>query len=250
MKKKILAIIVMATLISAIPANISNAFCNHYWVLDQGASRDATCTTEGSQWYDCILCYDYKIVSVPATGVHNWTEWKADGALCKDGKNTRYCRSCYTEQEESRSGDGNHIWGDWIVTDSADCLNDGEKYRRCENCYEKEEKTIPSSAKYHDWSKWYVSYADHSTRRDCYVCKKSQRIKLSHNEKMLYTRGSFSLKVKKKPYGDKILGYYSSKKKVASVNKKGKVVAKKRGRTIITVKMKSGCKAKCTVTVI
>lgn len=159
------------------------------------------------------------------------------------------CRNCYTEQEEFRAGDDYHIWGDWIVTDSVDCLNDGEKYRRCENCYEKQEKTVPSSAKHHDWSKWYVSYTDHSTRRDCYVCKKVQRIKLSHNGKTLYAGKSFFLKIKKKPYGDRVIEYSSSNKNIASVNKKGKVLAKKRGRAIITAKMKSGCKAKCTVTV-
>lgn len=148
-----------------------------------------------------------------------------------------------------RRGDGEHLWTEWKVSEDADCLNDGKKYRKCELCYSYEYKTIYSKPNKHEWSKWYVYSIDHSTRRDCYVCKKKQVIKLSHFRKDLNIRRSFVLKIKKKPYGDSILKYLSSNNSVASVNKNGKVFAKKKGKTIITVKMESGCKARCTVTV-
>ncbi|MCI9493558.1 MAG: hypothetical protein HFH42_10665 [Lachnospiraceae bacterium] len=94
--------------------------------------------------------------------------------------------------------------------------------------------------------------------RECYICrlvekkplnKLKAKITLSVKKKTLSVKKPFALKLKKYTYGDKILKFTSSNKKVATVNKKGKVTAKKKGTAKITVKMKSGCKATCTVTV-
>ena len=58
-----------------------------------------------------------------------------------------------------------------------------------------------------------------------------------------------TLKIKSMTKGDQILKWTTSKKKVATVSKKGEVKAKKKGKCVITVIMKSGAKAKCTITV-
>ena len=50
--------------------------------------------------------------------------------------------------------------------------------------------------------------------------------------------------------GDQIKSWKSSKKSVVSVNKKGKLTAKKTGTAVITVTTKLGATAKCRVTVV
>lgn len=229
----------------------ANTTCNHNWILNQGLSDEATCTKEGSLWYDCSICDDWKIVKTPATGIHDWTEWKADGYLCEDGKYTRYCKSCYTEEQKKREGDGSHIWSDWEIYsfDEPDCLNDGKKHRKCYQCYNYEYVSIPSNPKKHDWSNWYMTYDGKYSYRTCYTCKKEQKVTLSLYKKTLNKGKSFNIKIKSKWSGDKVKKYYSSNKKVATVSSKGKVTAKKKGKATITVKMKSGCKAVCKVTV-
>lgn len=58
-----------------------------------------------------------------------------------------------------------------------------------------------------------------------------------------------TVKVDKYPATDSAKSYKSSNTKVATVNSKGKITAKKAGKTTITVTMKSGATASCKVTV-
>lgn len=77
----------------------------------------------------------------------------------------------------------------------------------------------------------------------------SKKITLNRKKIVLETGKSFKLKAKLKTKALKSsLKWISSKKKVAAVNKNGKVTAKKAGKAVITAKVK-GAKAKCTVTV-
>ncbi len=74
------------------------------------------------------------------------------------------------------------------------------------------------------------------------------KVKLSATNQTMYVGGSFTLKVKN-PKGKKAT-YKTSDKKVATVNKKGKVTAKSVGKATISVTVKGIKKAaKCTVTV-
>lgn len=74
------------------------------------------------------------------------------------------------------------------------------------------------------------------------------KVKLSATKQTMYVGGSFTLKVKN-PKGKKAT-YKTSDKKVATVNKKGKVTAKSVGEATISVTVKGIKKAaKCTVTV-
>lgn len=57
------------------------------------------------------------------------------------------------------------------------------------------------------------------------------------------------LKVIKKEKGDKIVRWKTSNKKVATVSQKGQITAKKPGKAVITVVMKSGAQAGCKITV-
>ncbi len=74
------------------------------------------------------------------------------------------------------------------------------------------------------------------------------KVKLSATKQTMYVGGSFTLKVKN-PKGKKAT-YKTSDKKVATVNKKGKVTAKSVGKATISVTVKGIKKAaECTVTV-
>lgn len=77
----------------------------------------------------------------------------------------------------------------------------------------------------------------------------AKKITLNKTKLSLNVGESFKLKAKIKKKSSKVsVKWTSSKKKVASVNKKGKVTAKAKGKTIIMAKIK-GAKAKCMVTV-
>ena len=112
---KIVAFLGIATLVISSTYTTSYAICNHRWVLDSSFSEKPTCSEAGYNWYDCSICGDSKKVTVPATRIHKWTEWKADGYLCEDGKWERYCTECYKEETKARQGDGSHLWSNWEV---------------------------------------------------------------------------------------------------------------------------------------
>lgn len=242
------------------------AYCNHSWgnwiVIDE-----ATCTTSGEKYRYCDKCYEEQTVTIPATGVHKWTEWKADGYLCEDGKWERYCTECYKEETKARQGDGSHLWSNWEVLTEADCLNKGQESRYCYNCYQREYKDIPVDDTKHDWSSWSTLW-DESVEptifksgkqtRHCYTCSKVEikkmpklkaTVSISCKSKTLKVGEKLKLKIKKRTYPDVLKSWATDNKKVATVNKKGEVSAVKKGKATITLKMKSGCTATCKVTV-
>ncbi len=266
MQKKFLRKLV-ATMTIAIVA-ISNfsttsyAACNHVWE-EWRVSENATCSDDGEMVRYCDECGEKETKVIPATGVHKWTEWQADSYLCEDGKWTRYCTECYKEETKIRKGDGSHLWSDWEVLNEPDCLNEGKEYRKCYNCYEYEYRSIPVDKTKHfygDWSytKQPTIFENGLSTRMCYTCgnvetkeipKLTANITLKNTKKTLKKGKSFTLKLDTWSDGDKIKSYKSSNKNIATVTSKGKVTAKKKGSTVITVTMKSGCAATCKVTV-
>ncbi len=82
------------------------------------------------------------------------------------------------------------------------------------------------------------------------VIVKTPKVKLSTTKGTLQVKKSTrALKVIQKLDTDKVLKWTSSNKKVAVVDKNGKITAKKAGTAMIAVTMKSGATAKCRVTV-
>lgn len=236
---------------------------NHNFVLDKSLSDEPTCEKDGMNWYECTVCDDYKKEVIPATGEHKWSEWKSDGYLCEDGKYTRHCEWCEKEEVKERKGDGSHVWTEWEVYEKPDCLNEGKEERKCLNCYEYEYRAIPVDKSNHIWSEWTsikgaTALSKGIAERECYICKTTEQkeipklkavLKLSVNRKNIKVGKTFKIVIKEYAKGDKVSSYSSNNKKVATVDKKGKVSAKKKGTANITVKMKSGCKAVLKVTV-
>lgn len=83
------------------------------------------------------------------------------------------------------------------------------------------------------------------------IAKLKPLIKLSAtNLPLQIKKSTTALKVTSKQTGDYVASYKSSNTKIATVNSKGKITAKKKtGKAIITVKLKSGKTAKCTIKV-
>lgn len=79
---------------------------------------------------------------------------------------------------------------------------------------------------------------------------KIPRVVLTASEAPLQVKKTtMELKVKSKIATDSVKRWSSSNKKVAVVSQKGKITARKIGKTIITVLMKSGAKASCEIKV-
>ena len=87
------------------------------------------------------------------------------------------------------------------------------------------------------------------TKKTVTVKKLTPTIKLSAAKKTLKKGKTYTLKVTGLAKGDFIKSFKSSKPGVAKVSAKGKITAKKKGKAVITVTLKSGKTAKCTITV-
>ena len=139
-----------------------------------------------------------------------------------EGKHCSACGVVLVAQKEILAK--GHTYGNWIQTKEADAINKGEKIRICTTCGQKEVQNSASLNPY---------------------------IKLNAKTLPLQLKKSTNvLKVVGMQKGDSVLSYKSSKPKVVSVNARtGKMTAKKTGTAIITVTLRSGVKATCTVKV-
>ncbi len=218
-KKIVTMVICAAILATSIPSTIAHASCLHDWEEWEVWTKP-TCSREGYETRSCKKCYESESRHTPATGIHRWTNWKADGYLCEDGKYSRYCQDCY--KNESR------------------------------NCYTYFYQDIAAKPNSHDWSSWHINYLKKKRiERTCYVCGKVEvkKVTVYPAQKTLKKGKSITLKIKKHVSGDSVKLWKSNNKKIATVNSKGKVTAKKKGNATITVYMKSGAKASCKVKV-
>lgn len=250
-KKIVTMVICAAILATSIPSTIAHASCLHDWEEWEVWTKP-TCSREGYETRSCKKCYESESRHTPATGIHRWTNWKADGYLCEDGKYSRYCQDCYKNESKARKGNGKHLYSSWNTTRKPDCLNKGKKYRYCRNCYTYFYQDIAAKPNSHDWSSWHINYLKKKRiERTCYVCGKVEvkKVTVYPAQKTLKKGKSITLKIKKHVSGDSVKLWKSNNKKIATVNSKGKVTAKKKGNATITVYMKSGAKASCKVKV-
>lgn len=154
-----------------------------------------------------------------------------------------------------------HEWSEWDTTIEPDCGNTGEESRFCFNCYEYQTRTVPATGD-HLWDDWYNTKKStiHKTglkKRECMMCyatqtKKTAKVKpyVKFTKKTVKLKVSKTYKLKiKYAKGDSVKKWKSSNKRVATVSKKGKVKAKRKGTAKITVIMRSGKKATCKIKV-
>lgn len=115
-----------------------------------------------------------------------------------------------------------HQWGDWNIKKNATISKKGKQSHECLLCGKVETKNISKL-------KPFVKFPNKKIE-----VRKSQKLKLKVN----YAKG------------DSIKKWKTSNKKVVTVSKSGKITAKKKGTAKITITMKSGKRATCTVKVI
>lgn len=152
-----------------------------------------------------------------------------------------------------------HIWGDWIISIEPTCSETGSQYRICDKCGHEEEIPISATGQ-HDWDEWQKTKSPTVNKtgvkeRECIECGAAQTKKIAKLKPFVkLSKKTINLKVgqtyklnPKYAKGDTVKKYESSSKKIATVSNKGKIKAKAKGTAKITVVMKSGKKATCTV---
>ena len=195
---------------------------NHAW--DSGKiEKKETCKENGIKKFTCLNCENTKTEIIPAMG-HNYIKTIIRKAACTSNGTEKYtcsrCRDSYTKSIPKAG----HKYGKWKVSKKPTIFKKGKEKISCTVC----KKTLQE--------------------RDIKKLKAS--VKISKTKLKLKKGKTYQLKIKKKSKGDKISKWTTSNRRIVSVNKKtGKIKAFKKGKAKITVRMKSGCKSTCNVTV-
>lgn len=169
---------------------------------------------------------------------NQWTKWVAQyNSACSYTKPYQIWQSTSTGKVPGVNGNADlnflmqfdciedgHIYSQWVTTKSSTIFAKGTKVRICSVCGKLQTK---ETAKLKPTGKLNTTKVTLRFRR------KYNRIRVSNLSA-----------------GDKVKSYKSSNKKIATVNKKGVITAKKKkGKATITVTLKSGKKLKVKVTV-
>ena len=140
---------------------------------------------------------------------------------CSKNASGSICKICGATVKANTSTTCSHVWSDWTVTKEATVLAAGQESRECLLC---------------------------GTKQTQAIAKLQATIKLSVTKAALKKGKSLKIKVSMGK-GDAVKSFKSSKKSVATVDKNGKITAKKKGKALITVTLKSGKKATVKVIV-
>ena len=167
--------------------------------------------------------------------------------------NHTYSYSSYYEEKGKAYG---HAFSTWKVTKEATCASEGSEERTCARCKEVEKRTIPATGE-HSYDSWKTTRESTvlnmgQQERICSVCKKKETKSIAKLKATISLNVSGTIPLKTKQTftpkvtmgkGDKVVSWKSSNKKVASVDKNGKVKGLKAGKTAtITVQLASGLK--------
>lgn len=223
----------------------------HKWQL-VALLKAPTCAAEGQGTYRCG-CSATKTDTVPAVD-HTWEKnYTIDisPSCTEPGQKSIHCKQCDVSRQDSIQSipESGHKFGEYITTIQATETAEGTAVRTCSVCGKKESKTIaklppkPTSTPAPTPKLTATPTPTPGNVRGT--------VKLKTDKIRLQVKKSFSAKslVTGMRPGDGIKSWKSSNPKVASVNKNGKVTGKKAGKTVVTVKLKSGASAKLNVTV-
>lgn len=204
---------------------IAGAVTSSYLVKDITGDNSYQCVVSDGYNTDSIW-FDVDVDSSLSTCTHTNTykEISRVAATCgKAGSVTYLCSNCGVMKTDALAATGNHAYGAYTVTKAATVLAEGVQVRTCKVCGAKQ--TAP-------------------------VAKLAKVIKLNVTSlPMKVKQSTTAVKVTQMAAGDYITSWKSSNKKIATVNSKGKITAKKKGTAKITVTLASGASAKVTVKV-
>lgn len=240
----------------------TKAECNHRW-SNWSVYEYADCDTDGKESRYCYECDKEETRTIVATG-HQWGDWEIDDqpSCYSNGSRERRCLKCGEYQKEDIPAYNSHQWGEWVVDYPSTCGETGYRHRYCTRCGEYSSETTPINPDNHvlgDWMKIEPSvFSNGELYRDCYcgkiresnsIPKLKSFAKLNKAKATLKVGKTLKLKCKKKAYGDYVEKWKTSNKKIATIDKNGKIKAKGKGNVTITLVMASGVKAKCKITV-
>ena len=260
--------------------------CEHHW--DQGEIiTEATCTEEGEKKFTCSICGNTKTEKVSTTDHQHMEIRNQKNPTCKEAgySGDTYCADCGVKISSGKTiaKTKNHNWDGGVITIEPTCTERGEKTFTCTICGNTDTKKVNATG--HSYGAYKVVKEPTNKRKGlksktCSVCgkivyegipktnssptdssetnpdqnpqtsqKATRKIKLNRRKLTLKKGKSFRLKVTLTPADsqDKIT-YKTSNKKIATVGKKGKIKAKKKGKVKITV-ISGKKKAVCTVKV-
>ena len=259
---------------------------NHSW--NQGEiTKEPTCKEEGEKTFTCSICGNTKTEKV-STADHQHMEIRNQkNPTCKEAgySGDTYCADCGVKISSGKTiaKTKNHNWDGGVITTEPTCTERGEKTFTCTICGNTDTKKVNATG--HRYGAYKVVKEPTNKRKGlksktCSVCgkivyegipktnssptdssetnpdqnpqtsqKTTRKIKLNRRKLTLKKGKSFRLKVTLTPADsqDKIT-YKTSNKKIATVGKKGKIKAKKKGKVKITV-ISGKKKAVCTVKV-
>lgn len=257
MKKFLLTLL---TLVVLLPVGVSaDETCNHEWSDWEITEQPSCIAGSKSRW--CSECGEEEVVEIPANGKHEWSDWDTENPTCdEDGYKNRWCYKCDKEENIKLPATGKHVWSKWKVYVDADCISNGEMERECKVCGELQEKIIPKTG--HKFGKWstiekpsalYPGFKE----RICSSCGEVQskdipklKATVRFSKKVYKIKRNKKLKAKiSYTRFDYIKSCKSSNKKIATINKKGIIRAKKKGTVKITIVTRAGATATCKVKV-
>jgi len=146
------------------------------------------------------------------------------------------------------------------IKQPASCEVEGLKLHVCSECGYYTEEIVPSTG--HNMSVTEsiqpTVFEDGLQIETCSVCGKTQETSVNKLEPQLIlvkkkitikAGKTAKIKVQSLSRGDSVTGFISKNKKIATVDKEGKIKAKKAGKTTIVIKLASGYTGNCKVIV-
>lgn len=124
---------------------------------------EPTCTSEGSGTKTCSVCEHVKSVTLPMND-HNYSSTYS----YNETTHWRECPDC-----EATTDNGEHTFGDWVITTEPDCEIDGIETRTCTVCSYSEDRTVDATGHTYsdEWTSseyghWHVASCGHNVQTD------------------------------------------------------------------------------------
>ena len=133
----------------------------------------ATCTVDGVDTHECVICHATETRTVEATG-HTVVVDAAVAPTCTEtglteGSHCSVCNAVITAQEVVPAT--GHTFGEWAVTTAATCGAAGEETRTCSVCHATETRAIAATGA-HTWGDPAITWNGYaaSASHTCTVC--------------------------------------------------------------------------------
>lgn len=228
--------------------------------------KNPTCIQDGKCEYVCSRCRNRKEEKISMLG-HAFGDYEViKPATCKEeGYRSRKCARCGGLSGRIIIPKTDHILSDNLIIDEMpNCIQYGSQSYHCIVCNARfnevdirplghdfgepecvREATIFKKAK-------FVSKCSRcSEEKIVYGIKLTAKVKLKKKRIVLSCGEKTNIGIKSKNIADKVGVWKVSNAKIVKVNKKtGRITAKRKGSTIVTLVMKSGCRARCKVVVL